>query len=106
MSFNFMPTFAASLTFNCDSERRALGLLIQLFRESKQLSRSQLECLAKLPERSVKDIEKGVRGVDALELKRLATILESTVETFIPYQVSKNGQNNTGDGLARSARKS
>jgi transcriptional regulator with XRE-family HTH domain len=102
-----MPTFAVSLRFNCDSERRALGLLIQLFRESKQLTRSQLESLAKLPERSIKDIEKGIRGVDALELKRLATILGSTVDTFIPCQILKNGQqNNTGDGLARSARKS
>lgn len=81
-------------------------MLIQLFRESKQLTRSQLEGLAQLPERSVKDIEKGVRGVDALELKRLATILESNVETFIPCQVSKNGQNHTGDGLVRSTRKS
>lgn len=101
-----MPTFAISVEFNCASKKRAMGLLIQLFRESKGLSRSQLEELADLPVRSVKEIEKGVRGIDAIELERIASVFGSHLDALVPHQLVKNGQNNTGNGFAQSSRKS
>ena len=104
MQFTLMPTFAASLEFNCASKKRAMGLLIQLFRESKGLSRGQLETLAELRARSVKEIEQGIRGVDVIELERLASVLGSPITALVPHQLTKNGQNNIGDGLARTTR--
>lgn len=106
MQFTLMPTFAISVEFNCSSKKRAIGLLIQLFRESKGLSRAQLEELADLPVRSVKEIEKGARGIDAIELQRIASVFGSPLDALVPQQLIKNGQNNTGNGLARSARQS
>lgn len=106
MQFTLMPTFAIPLEFNCASKKRAIGLLIQLFRESKSLSRSQLEELADLPVRSVKEIEKGARGIDAIELERIALVFGLPLDALVPHQIIKNGQNNTENGLARSARKS
>lgn len=101
-----MPTFAISVEFNCSSKKRAMGLLIQLFRESKGLSRNQLEELADLPVRSVKEIEKGARGIDVIELERIASAFGLPLNALVPHELIKNGQNNTGNGLVRSARKS
>ncbi len=106
MQFTLMPTFAISVEIDCASKKRARGLLIQLFRESKGLSRGQLEELADLPARSVKEIEKGARGIDAIELERIASVFGSSLDALVPHQIIKNGQNNTGNGLTRSARKS
>lgn len=101
-----MPTFAISVEINCTSKKRAMGLLVQLFRESKGLSRGQLEDLADLPVRSVKEIEKGARAIDAIELERIASVFGSPLDALVPHQLIKNGQNNIGDGFGRSARKS
>ena len=106
MQFTLMPTFGIYVEFNCASKKRAIGLLIQLFRESKGLSRNQLEELADLPVRSVKEIEKGARGIDAIELERIASVFGSPLDALVPHQLIKNGQNNTGNGLSRSDRKS
>ena len=89
------------------SEKRALGLLIQFLRLAKNLTRTQLEELADLPVRSLSIIEPGIRDVDALELQRVASALDLTLDDLVPKQVGKNGQQNRiGDGLTRSTRKS
>lgn len=100
-----MQTFAVSLEFSCTSEKRALSFLIELYRRSKNLTRSQLEELARLPARSLDRIEQGTRDVEAIELHQIARALDRPLDDFLPKQV-KNGQNNTGDRLIRSARKS
>lgn len=99
-----MQTFVVSLEFARPSEKQALSFLIELFRRSKNLTRSQLEGLAFLPDRSLDRIEKGIRDVDGLELQRIASALDRSIDDFLPKQV-KNGQNNIGDRLVRSAEK-
>lgn len=100
-----MQTFIVSLEFSCTSEKRALSFLIELYRRSKGFTRSQLEQAARLPARSLDRIEQGTRDVEAIELQQIALALDQPLDDFLPKQV-KYGQNNTGDGLARSARKS
>lgn len=99
-----MQTFVVSLEFTRPSEKQALSFLIEMFRRSKNLSRSQLEELAFLPDRSLDRIEKGTREVDILELQRIASALDRPIDDFLPRQV-KNEQNNVGDRLARSVGK-
>ena len=100
-----MPTFTVSLEFSCTSEKRALSFLIELYRRSKNLTRSQLEELASLPARSLDRIEQGTRDVEVIELQRIALALGKTLDDFLPKQV-KYGQDNTGNRLIQSARKS
>lgn len=100
-----MPTFTVSLEFSCTSEKRALGFLIELHRRSKNLTRSQLEELAYLPARSLDRIERGTRDVEVIELQRIALALGKTLDDFLPKQI-KYGQDNTGNRLIQSARKS
>lgn len=100
-----MPTFAVSLEFSCTSEKRALSFLIELYRRSKSLTRAQLEEMARLPARSLDRIEQGTRDVEVIELQRIALALGQSLDDFLPKQV-KYGQDNTGNGLTRSARKS
>lgn len=101
-----MQTFTVSLEFSCASEKRALSFLIELYRRSKNLTRSQLEGLAYLPDRSLDRIEQGLRDVEVIELQRIASALGRPLDDFLPKQVKYGQQNNTGDGLVRSARKS
>jgi transcriptional regulator with XRE-family HTH domain len=101
-----MQTFAVYLEFSCRTEEEARSFLIELFRRSKNLSRPQLEKLANLPDRSLDRIEQGTRGVDSLELQRIALAVDRPLDDLFPKQIKKNGQNNTGDGFSRSDRKS
>ena len=69
------------------------------------MTRAQLEEMARLPARSLDRIEQGTRDVEVIELQRIALALGQSLDDFLPKQV-KYGQDNTGNGLTRSARKS
>lgn len=84
-----MQVFVISLEFTRPSEKQALSFLIELFRKSKNLTRSELEKLASLPSRSLDRIEKGTRDVDSLELQRIASALDRSIDDFLPKQAKK-----------------
>ena len=101
-----MQTFTVSLEFSRTSEKRALSFLIELFRRSKNLTRPQLEELAHLPTRTLERIEQGTRDVEVIELQQIASALGRPIDDFFPKRIKKHGQDNTGNELVRSARKS
>lgn len=61
-------------------ERRELGLRIREARSYLELSQEEVAAAIGISRPAVSAIEAGTRGVDALELKKLAKVLNRTVQ--------------------------
>jgi transcriptional regulator with XRE-family HTH domain len=65
-----------------EQEREELGQRIREARLYLELSQEEVAAAVGIPRPSISAIESGTRGVDALELKRLAKVLNRSVQYF------------------------
>ncbi|MFJ9521834.1 helix-turn-helix domain-containing protein [Kitasatospora sp. NPDC101801] len=68
------------------SEREEVAGRIRAARRTRGLSQAQVARALGIPRPSVSDIEQGRRGVGAIELKRLATLLGTTADHLLDTQ--------------------
>ena len=87
------PGMAAGLDDRrAEEEREALGARLRKVRRHRELSQLDVAQRLQLPRTALSHIENGRRGLDALELKRLAGLYQYPVSYF-------TGEVNPGKGL-------
>lgn len=66
--------------------QRELGLRIKTYRQYRSLSIRELEEKAELTWTSLSKIEAGKRSIDAISLRKVATVLNIPLENFLPIR--------------------
>lgn len=66
--------------------QRELGLRIRTYRQYRNLSVRELEERAGLTWTSLSKIEAGKRSIDAISLRKVATVLNVPLEDFLPIR--------------------
>lgn len=90
---------------NDDAERRKLGERLREAREYLGLSQDEVAQHLKVPRTALTNIESGQRGVDALELKRLADLYRQPVSHFTGGEEEGSALPPSVAHLARAAAK-
>ncbi len=93
------------MTADPDTERLALGAKLKEAREYLDLSQDEVARCLNVPRSAVSLMEAGQRGVDALELKKLAQLYQRPGDHFIGGAKIEPEVPETVRHLARTARK-
>lgn len=85
-----------------DDDRKALGIRLKEAREYLGFSQEEVANFLGVPRTAVSNVETGLRKIDALELKKLASLYKRPVSSF----TGDDGQStDLGEDVAHLARK-
>jgi len=72
--------------------QKQLGQKIKKMREKHELSQQQLARFVDISRAAISEVERGNRGLDALELAKIAKLFELSIDELLPDKKSREGE--------------